>query len=188
MRVVALAVAQAHSHLMTSIQRFFKTLFNATVGTALALVVIFEEWGWEPLARVLARLAQLPVWARLERWIASLPPWAALLTFAAPTLALFPIKLLALYWIGQGHALAGLLLILAAKLIGTAILARLFGLTQPALMHLAWFARWYPRWKHWKDTMVAHVKASRPWHAAQAALQHARQTGRRWWHAIRRNR
>lgn len=170
---------------MTRFKRFLKAAFNASFGTLLALVLIFEEWGWEPLARLLARLARLPLWARVERWIGSLPPWAALLTFFIPMLALFPIKLLALFWISRGHALAGLMVILAAKLAGTALLARLFGLTQPALMRLAWFARWYPRWKIWKDTMIARVKASTPWRAGHAVMRRARRAARRLWQAVR---
>lgn len=164
---------------MPTLKRFLKAAFNATVGTLLALVLIFEEWGWEPLARLLARLARLPLWARLERRIASLPPWAALLTFFAPMLALFPVKLLALFWISRGHALVGLLLILAAKLAGTAIVARLFALTLPALMQLAWFARLYPRWKHWKDTIIAHVKAQPLWLAGQRLVRRLREGARR---------
>lgn len=163
---------------MSTLKRFLKAAFNATFGTVLALVLIFEEWGWEPLARLLARLARLPLWARAERLIAGLPPWAALLTFFVPMLALFPIKLLALFWISRGHTLAGLLLILAAKLAGTAILARLFGLTQPALMRLPWFARWYPRWKNWKDAMIERVKAQPLWLAGQRTVRRIRETGR----------
>ena len=34
---------------------------------AVALVILFEEWGWEPLQRLMARLARLPLLAWLER-------------------------------------------------------------------------------------------------------------------------
>ena len=44
----------------------------------LALIVLFEEWGWEPLARLMAQLAQLPLIGWLERRIARLPPALAL--------------------------------------------------------------------------------------------------------------
>lgn len=128
-----------------------------------ALILLFEEWGWDSLQKLFALLARLPLWAWLERRIAALPPWAALLTFAVPALALLPVKLLALYLFGSGHATLGLVLLLGAKLAGTAVLARLFSLTQPALMKLGWFARWYPRWKHWKDAILEQVRQSRAW-------------------------
>jgi hypothetical protein len=142
-----------------------------------ALILLFEEWGWEPLAALLAKLARLPVWAAIERRITALPPWAAVAVFALPALALLPVKLLALFVIGRGHALMGVGVLLAAKLLGTAILARLFALTQPALMRLAWFARWYPRWKAWKDGVIAQVRASAPWQAAR----HWKARARLWW-------
>lgn len=139
-----------------------------------ALLLLFEEWGWDSLSAILGALARLPLWARVERWIASLPPWAAMALFFVPALALLPVKVLALFFIGRGHALAGLGVLLAAKVAGTAILARLFTLTQPALMRLAWFARWYPRWKSWKDRVIEMVRQSAGWRAARAFRRRAR--------------
>jgi len=135
----------------------------------IALIVLFEEWGWEPLARLLGRLARLPFIGWMERRIAQLSPYAALAVFIVPGLALLPIKLLALWLISQGQALLGLMVIVAAKLVGTAIVARLFMLTQPALMRLAWFARWYTRWVAWKDRAIARVRASAAWRRAAQA-------------------
>lgn len=66
-----------------------------------------------------------------ERLVVRLPPWAALLAFGVPVLALIPIKLLAVYLLGQGHLATGVGLILLAKLGGTALATRLFQLTQP---------------------------------------------------------
>ena len=144
---------------------WLRRLLRHTLLAFVALILLFEEWGWEPLAALLARLSRLPLWARVERRIEALPPWAAVALFALPALALLPVKLLALFLIGRGHALMGVGVLLAAKVLGTAILARLFTLTQPALMRLAWFARWYPRWKTWKDGVIAQVRRSAPWQA-----------------------
>ena len=155
-------------------QTIFRTLFRFTVSPILALIVIFEEWGWEPLSRFFRLLARLPLWARLERFIANLPPYGALFAFLAPTLFLLPVKLLALYWISRGHALIGVTVVVAAKIIGTAAVARLFELTHPTLMQLAWFSRLYGRWKPWKDALIARVKDSPLWRSAAA-----------WVHAVR---
>ena len=144
-----------------------------------ALVLVFEEWGWEPLSRAFARLAKLPLWARIERKVQDLPRWAALLVFGAPVLALLPIKLLALYLFGTGHSMLGLVLLVGAKLVGTAMMARLFQLTQPALMQYRWFSRIYPRWKGWKDGMITWVRASRLWRQARDVKRRARA----WWHS-----
>ena len=144
-----------------------KKILRSILLAPVLLVLLFEEWGWEPLARLFARLAKLPLWAKLESIIVSLPPWAALLVFGIPVLSLIPVKLLALYLFSQGHTLAGLTLVIAAKITGTAIAARLFQLTEPALMRLAWFARIYMPWKAWKDRVLAQVRESAPWRAVR---------------------
>ena len=142
---------------------FLKRILRGLIFSILAAVLLFEEWGWEPLANLFNRLAHLPLWAQLERKIAGLPKWGALLVFGVPMLALLPIKLLALFLFGRGHAVAGLVLLIVAKLLGTAVLARLFQLTQSRLMQFAWFANWYPRWKAWKDALMAKIRHSEPW-------------------------
>ncbi|MEX8519652.1 MAG: hypothetical protein AB3X44_14170 [Leptothrix sp. (in: b-proteobacteria)] len=144
----------------------------------LALFLLFEEWGWEPLARLLGQLARLPIIGWLERRIAALPPYGALAVFFLPALLLLPVKLLALWLISQGRTLLGVTVIVAAKLIGTAIVARLFMLTQGQLMQLAWFARLYSRWINWKEALLARVRASRPWRIARWLKLRARRLWR----------
>ena len=140
-----------------------KRILRALTFGVLALVLLFEEWGWEPLARLMTRLARLPLWARMEALITRLPRWGALLIFAVPWALLLPIKLLALFLFAHSQKTLGIILLLAAKVLGTAIVARLFQLTQPALMQFEFFAKWYPRWKVWKDALMAQIRASEPW-------------------------
>ena len=149
------------------------------LGGLLALVILFEEWGWAPLQRAMARIARLPVLAAIERRIAALPPHAALVVFFIPALALLPVKLLALWLIGQGQRLLGVLLIVAAKVVGTAVVAHLFALTQPALMRLPWFAHLYTRWSAWKTALLARVRASWAWRAGRALKRRVAQRLRR---------
>lgn len=129
----------------------------------LGLVLLFEEWGWERLARILAWIGDLPGLRWIEGRIRALPPYAALGLFIVPMLSLLPLKLLALYWLGKGHTLLGISVIIAAKVGGTAITARLFMLTQATLMQLPWFARWFSQWIRFKDAVLARVKASPAW-------------------------
>lgn len=143
--------------------RLLKKLLLNIIGAVIALVLLFEEWGWEQLKALFTRLARFPPWARLEHRIAQLSPRASLLVFGVPLLALLLVKFLALYLFGLGQLALGLLLLLTAKVIGTALLARLFQITRPALMKLPWFGRWYPRWKIWKDDLLARVRQSALW-------------------------
>ena len=158
---------------MQTLRRVLHGIFFVLV----AALLLFEEWGWERLAAAFARLARLPLWAALERKIAQLSPTGALLVFCVPMLTLLPVKLLALYLFGRGETTLGLLLLLSAKIGGTAIMARLFQLTQPALLHLRWFAWWYPRWKVWKDALLAEVRLSAPWKASQRLKRAVKS----WW-------
>ncbi|OYU98477.1 MAG: hypothetical protein CFE45_16355, partial [Burkholderiales bacterium PBB5] len=93
---------------------------------------------------------------------------------------LLPVKLLALWLLGRGHALLGLVVIVLAKLLGTAVVARLFALTRPALMGLPWFARGYARWHAWKEALLAQVRASWLWRTSRAAKRLLRQRWTRW--------
>lgn len=129
----------------------------------LALLVMFYEWGWETLSHVFDWLAKRPIWARAENAIRRLPPWAALIVFLVPSVFLFPVKLLALWLVGHGQKLLGIGLILGAKIIGTAIVARLFTLTQPALLQLGWFARFYRWLVPWKDAWMSAIRVSWAW-------------------------
>lgn len=143
-----------------------KRILRALTFGVLAIILLFEEWGWEPLARLFARLARLPVWAHIERAIVRLPRWGALLVFIVPWALLLPIKFVALFLFAHAQKTLGITLLLGAKVLGTAIVARLFQLTQPALMQFEFFAKGYPRWKAWKDALMAQIRASEPWRFA----------------------
>jgi len=156
--------------------RFLKNLFSGL----LALLILFEEWGWEPLQRALAWVGRLPGLRWLEERIRALPPYAALALFLLPTAMLLPVKLLALWLIGQGKILTGTLVILCAKVVGTAIVARLFTLTQPALMQLTWFARAYTRWLDWKEALLAQVRSSWPWRLGRVVKHRLQQRWQRF--------
>lgn len=115
-----------------------------TIATAIAVVVIlFEEWLWEPLKRLMLAFSRLPVIRQLAAFIGRLPPFAALVLYLVPILVLLPFKIAGLWLIGQGHSLLGISTFLGAKVVGTALLAWLFSLTKPALMQIGWFARAY---------------------------------------------
>ncbi|MEJ8821246.1 hypothetical protein WKW80_04230 [Variovorax humicola] len=156
-------------------------VLRAVIAALMVPVLLFEEWGWAPLAALAAQFGRLPLWARLERKVATLPPWGALIVFLVPIVALFPVKFMALYFFGLGHFNTGFILLIGAKLAGTAVVARLFELTLPALMEIPLFALWYPRWKTWKDRVLSEVRQSVPWRAVRTLKAGMR----RWWRALR---
>lgn len=149
-----------------------------------ALIVLFEEWGWKPLSELLGRLAKYAPIALLERWIAGLPPYAALLVFALPTAILLPVKFAAMWLLAKGQVATAGGMFVAAKIASTALVARIFTLTKPALMQLAWFARAYNWFVPWKDAFFATIRASRVWRYGRMVknvIKHeAKQAWTRW--------
>jgi hypothetical protein len=154
----------SHVTLVTMrILRFAGLALRRTLEVLLALVVLFEEWGWRPLVALVGRLTKFRIWAAFEAWIAGLPPYAALLVFALPSAFLFPLKLLALWLIAQGKALMAGALFVGAKVVGTALVARIFLLTRPALLRIGWFKRLYDWYVPWQEALFGYVRASWAW-------------------------
>jgi hypothetical protein len=152
----------------------------------IALVILFEEWGWEPIQQVMEQLARRPAVAALERRVASLPPQWALLVFVLPSVVLLPVNVLGLWLTGEGQALAGTTLIVGAKLVSTSLVARVFTLTRPALLQMGWFATVCARWQRWSEALLAPVRASWVWRMGRemkrrwAAFRSLHADGRKW--------
>ena len=162
--------------------RLLRHLARAARGVLLVLaaaVLFIEEWGWRPLTAWAARLAQGPPLARLEARIRRASPAAALAMFLVPAVALFPVKLLALWAIHQGHGVSGVLVIVAAKLLGTAFVGRLFILTEPQLTQFAWFAAALGWWRRTKQRVHAALQAWGPWRRVRAVVRRWRSAWRR---------
>ena len=172
-------------------RRFLKRLLTPVLLVVASLFFLVEELLWR-LAGIFALLGKLPILRQLEQAVSRLPPYGALGIFALPALALLPIKLLALYWLAGGHPALGVGTILAAKVAGTALVARIYQLTRVKLLTLAWFA--------WCEAKVLALRAAayglwRSWPVGRWVIQrwHAwRERGRSWvarrWAAIRRQR
>ncbi len=124
----------------------------------LALILLFEEWGWVPLAHFFERLAEHSFLLKIENSIRKLSPHKVILVFAFPLFVLFPLKVFALSLLGKGYIVLGVFIFVLAKFFGTALFARIFQLAKPALLTLKWFGKWYPSWKNWKDLLLLKVR------------------------------
>jgi hypothetical protein len=137
-----------------------KRLVAAPFVLLAAVIILLEDWLWDDLARVAAAIGRLPVFRQIEGVITRLPPYVALAFFAVPSTLLIPVKLIALYFVAHGHAIAGLLTVLAAKIAGTALVARLFTLTRPNLLRIGWFAWIYERFLAFKERIYSAIKST----------------------------
>ncbi|MFB9244031.1 hypothetical protein IV454_00500 [Massilia antarctica] len=125
-----------------------------------ALILLLEEWLWDLGTRIGAIIARWPPVREFDARIRALPPYWALGAFALPAVLLFPVKLLALIAIANGHPVTGVLVIVLAKIGGAAAVTRLYSLTLPSLMTLAWFARWHAAFMTFKDKWVGKLKGT----------------------------
>lgn len=172
------ARASAGARLVLGVLRTLRGLVWRIVQVPLAIIIVFEEWGWRPLVELLGRLARLRPLAMAEAAVARLPPYPALAVFVLPSLLLLPLKLLALWLIAHGHVLMASLLFVGAKLVGTALVARIFMLTRPALMQLGWFARIYNVIMPWKEAITAQVRASWAWRYGRVVKARVKQAAK----------
>src|ERR1044072_6430724 len=95
----------------SSVAKFVKRLLAIPFVSVAAIFILLEDWLWDDLARMAAALRLLPVFPQIESLIVSLPPYAALCFFGAPSLLLMPVKLAALYFISHGRPTLGLVIV-----------------------------------------------------------------------------
>jgi len=158
----AVTVTRAAPSLRPAILAVLRPL-EAVATFILALLLVFEEWGWQPLIRLFGLLARWRPIAMLEAGLARLPPYGALVAFAIPAAVLLPFKFLALYLLAHEQPVLACLVFLAAKVVGTGVVGRIYLITQPQLMRIGWFAWAYGVFMPWKEAMLAYIRSSPVW-------------------------
>lgn len=158
----------------------WKKLLAAPFVFIAAIVVLFEDWLWDDLARMAAAIGRLPLLRQIESLISGLPPYPSLAIFAAPSLLLIPVKLVALWFIAHQHASLGLLTIVAAKVVGTALVARIYYLTESKLLRIGWFARLHERYVAFKARVYEVIRASELYQTIHRHSQELRAWGKRF--------
>jgi hypothetical protein len=148
-----------------------------------ALLLLLEQWTWDIGARIAAAIARWPLLRALEVRVRALRPYPALCVFALPVLLLLPVKLLALMAIARGFPVSGIAGFVLAKVGGAVVITRIYTLTLPSLLSLAWFARWHNHFAIVKDRWIALLRAS---HLYRRAGHLARRMRRRTRRLLRR--
>ena len=135
-----------------------------------AAIVFIEDVLLHYLGVAMAALAQWPPVARLERWLARLPPWAALLAFVAPSTLVLPVKLAAVFFALQGRFGLAAASIAIGKVLATALLARLYQVLRPTLVTMPWFLASETWLFAWRDRLYAFVRALPAWQKTKAMV------------------
>lgn len=177
--------ARALTRAMAAVWRVLQPHLVFALNVLVALILLFEEWGWRPLSNLLAQLARYRFWALTELWIAGLPPYGALLALSVPSVILIPAKLVGVYLLATGHLITAMVVIGLAKVASTALIARIFLLTKPALMQIGWFQRAYDLFVPWRDALFDWIRSSWIWRFGRVVKWRVGNYLRRTWRTLR---
>jgi hypothetical protein len=111
---------------------------------------------------------------RVHRWILSLRPYPTLLLFAVPLIVLEPVKPLAVYLVGTGHATLGLSALAIAEMLKPVLIERLFSVSRDKLLSIPAFAWAYGKYsavKSWPMSFEAWQLVLRWSRIARAAAR-----------------
>jgi len=155
-------------------KRHLKRALELAIVPLAAAFVFFEQTLIEYLNIAMAVIARWPPIAVLERWLVRLPPYAALCAFVAPSILILPIKLIALWFAAIGRYELALGSLIVGKMLGTAVLARLYRILRPTLMAIPWFARADTWFFYWRDQAYAFVRSLAIWKRVTATVRRIR--------------
>jgi hypothetical protein len=139
-----------------------------------AAVVFVEQVLIRYLNIMMAAVARWPLIARFEAWLISLPPWAAVFTFALPSIIILPVKVSALWFAAHHRFALATGSVVLGKILATAILARLYRILRPTMMQLRWFAWADTQFFAWRDWAYGFVRSLPAWQRAKALIERVR--------------
>ncbi len=156
---------------MKPVLKKIKRVLLAPIVWLAAAIFLIEEAIWDWTAAAMARLGAVRAVHAVEKHISGLPPRWAFLAFILPSAIFLPAKLLGVHAIATGHWLVGSGIFLFAKVAGFALFSRIFNLTRPTLMQLAWFSRIYAWVMYYRNRIHAFLDS---WQAYQHIKQRIR--------------
>jgi hypothetical protein len=151
-----------------------KRLFTLPLVVIAAVFVLFDDLFRSWVKPAAARLAQLPLWRRIESWIARLSPYATLTLFLIPVAIIEPLKIYALYLMGLGHVFAGVLTLVVAKVVGVGLAERLFAVSRDKLLSIRWFAWCFNHAVAIKNAVHVWLIQRKAWITAKRLVQRAK--------------
>lgn len=155
-------------------KRHLKRALEVLLVPIAAAIVFIEDVLLHYLGLAMAAIARWPPIARIESWLAGLPPWAALIAFLAPSTLVLPVKLAAVWFALQGKFVLATVAIVLGKVVATALIARLYKILRPTLLRLSWYLRAETWLFDFRDRVYGFVRALPAWQAVAAVIRRAR--------------
>jgi hypothetical protein len=148
--------------------------FRRVVWTTVALIFLGLSWLWDHLHPIISFFIKLlpleGVKRAVRRFMESLPPYPTLVVFLVPAVVHELMKVAAFFLFHRHQWIAGVLMYVAADIIGIALVAFLFETCKEKLLSIPWFAWCYARFDAahvWARAQVAPIKA----HIHQALVE-----------------
>lgn len=145
-----------------------------------ALLFLFEEWLFTGLTRFFAWLGRFGLLRWLDARLIRLPPVGAFVILCVPMLLLFPVKIMGLWMITSGRFVSGCCVMLVAKVLSTAVIARIFLTCRPQLLQMPWFARLYAWTGAMRDRIHGWLDQQPAWVDAHRSIRRMRLRVRAW--------
>ena len=140
--------------------------FRRVLWTIVALIFLGLSWVWDHLHPIIAFLIGLVPLEGLKqavrRFMERLPPYPTLIVFLVPAIVHELMKVGAFFLFHRHQWVAGVLMYVAADIIGIALVAFLFETCKEKLLSIPWFARcyaWFDAAHVWARAQVAPIKA-----------------------------
>lgn len=124
-----------------------------------------------PLGRFITESGPIEMIRRLSR---RLPAYVALVALVVPLAIAEPAKVFALYLIGEGHYISGLVTLAVAYIVSLLLVDTIYEGARPQLRSIAWFARLVDRVSAIRLTVMSAVRTSKPYLAAKKLVLRVR--------------
>ncbi len=146
-----------------SMRRRLRKFFWSILVFVLALFIIFQEWIWNSVKPILEYFSRFRIIQKIEAWICTLGPYPSIALFLVPFSATHIIEFWALGLTATGHVYLGFIIYGVSKFGGFMVLTRIFTLTRPKLMTVAWFKSSYDWFIEKKDLLHEKLEEMGVW-------------------------
>src|SRR3954470_23305749 len=160
-------------------RRWMRRVLTLPLMFVVVALVLFDDLFRPWVKSAVARLARLRLWRWIESRIERLSPYATLALFLIPVAIIEPLKIYALYLMGLGHVLGGVLTLVVAKIVGVGLAERLFAISRDKLLSIRWFAWCFERAVAFKTVVHDWITQSQIWLLAKRLAAHSREAMRR---------
>ena len=147
-----------------------KKILMAPLAVLGVLAMLVEEWLWGRLVAFGHWIGQMPVLRTVEARLRVLSPNMAACALLFPVLLILPVKILAVWIMSTGRWGLGVTVLLSAKVAGTALVARIYTVCEPALSTLLWFVHTRAWFLDAKDWAHRRLESWELWRLARQAV------------------